>query len=159
MVGAAPTRPISWHSVVAIALAAHMDVLAALLSASSLIVSAANVAVAGCWYSGLLGTVEQHILTRQRDARRIRRWDSLGCVGMLTHCDHSRSNANIPRPASKGLVLQSGVTHQPVVGQSFTAELSVVVYPAFALVVPACPHNGDLVFKQFRCLTPEEGSE
>ena len=66
-----------------------------------------------CWVlvQWVVGTVGQHILTRQRDARRIRRWDNLGCVGMLTHCDHSRSNANIPRPASKGLILQSGVTH------------------------------------------------
>ena len=58
MVGATRTRPISWHSVVARALVAHMDVLAALLSVSSLIVSAANVAVAGCCCSGLLVLVQ-----------------------------------------------------------------------------------------------------
>ena len=40
--------------VVAIALVAHMDVLAVLLPTSALIVSATDVVVAGCWCSWLL---------------------------------------------------------------------------------------------------------
>ena len=77
------------------------------------------------------GTVGQHILTRQRDLGRTPRWDSSGCVGMLTHCGCQKELAR----ALPVKFVQSGVSHRPVevlTGLCFPAELVVVSYPALA---------------------------
>ena len=68
----------------AIALVAHMDVLASLLSASSLIVSAANITVAGCWCSGLCwycGTAYPD------QAERCKKNPKMGQFGLRRHVD------------------------------------------------------------------------